>query len=284
MGRILKHVFFWIVILFWTTTAYIHKSGYGLYFLQFNLVRLPLIMVATYSVIYYLMPKFIFHKPQFVKFGVAFTILFTTTTLLDRWIIGFPFVDRILGDTDLTYTFFNEIPLFRNAFLLLSIIGLAIIIRLFNFYQYQEKATLLNKSQIDIADIKKMTESSKQILPPKEKTKDSFLVKSGPVTHQLSWEEVLFLEKDENYVIFHTAEKRILQRATLSKLAPNLPPYFCRIHRSFIVSIKQIDQIERDFIIIKGKKVPIGRTYKAQFSKQMANLNTLKKIKQLDLR
>lgn len=277
MGRILKHLFFWIIILFWTTTAYIHKSGYGLYFLQFNLIRLPLIMAMTYSVIYYLLPKFIFHKPQFVKFALAFSILFTATTLLDRWIIGFPFIDTILGDTGLSYTFFNEIPLFRNAFLLLSIIGLAIIIRLFNFYQYQEKAIPINNSKIAIASIKKELKNNKHLLVTKAKNKDSFLVKSGAITHQLHWKEILFLEKDENYVIYHTSEKRILQRETLSKLTPNLPLYFCRVHRSFIVSLWKIDQIERDFIFIKGKKVPIGRTYKAQFMEQVENLDTLKR-------
>lgn len=277
MSRILKHLFFWIIILFWTTTAYIHKSGYGWYFLQFNLVRLPLVMAMTYSVLYYLIPKFILHKPQFVKFGIGFTILFITTTLLDRWIIGFKFIDKILGDTGLSYTFFNEIPLFRNAFLLLSITGLAIIIRLFNFYRFQDNSSPITFSKAVSLTSANIAKDGSLPTISKESVRDNFLIKSGAITHQLSWQDVLFLEKDENYVIYHTNEKRILQRETLSKLAPNLPDYFCRIHRSFIISIKQIDQIERNFIVIKGRKVKIGRTYKAQFSKQIAKLNPLNK-------
>lgn len=278
MKRILKHIFFWIVILFWTTTAYIHKSGYGLDFIQFNLVRLPLMMATTYIVIYHFLPKFIFQKFQILKFSIAFTILFIATTLLDRWFIGLSFIDRILGDTGLNYTFFNEIPLLRNAFLLLSIIGFAVIIRLFNFYRLQENLApaTVGPNTFSSKQNKYQDKLSKS-LEVKQVISDKFLLKSGAVTHQLSWQEVLFLEKDENYVIYHTLEKRILQRETLSKLAPNLPNYFCRIHRSFIVSLRQIDQIERDFIIIKGKKVPIGRTYKTKFMKEVANLDTLKK-------
>jgi len=276
MKRVFKHLFFWIIILLWTTTAYIHKSGYGLPFLKFNLVRLPLIMAATYAVIYYLLPKFIFPKPQFIKFGIAFTLLFIATTLLDRWIIGFEFMNKILGSTDLTYTFFNEIPLFRNAFLLLSIIGLAVIIRLYNFYRFQEKVTALTPAKTISIQASERIQKNNISSNSKGKINNNFLLKSGAITHQLDWGEILYLEKDENYVIYHTAEKRILQRETLSKLAPNLPDYFCRIHRSYVISLRKIDQIERDFIVIKGKKIPIGRTYKAQFSLQLANLDSLK--------
>jgi len=211
-----------------------------------------------------------------VKFGIAFTLLFTTTTLLDRWLIGTPFVDKILGDTGLSYTFFNEIPLFRNAFLLLSTIGFAVIIRLFNFYKNQKKVILNESSKIVSPPKNNLTPTEKIKSSSLEKEQAIFLVKSGAITHQLNWEAILFLEKDENYVIYHTTQKRILQRETLSKLTPKLPAYFCRIHRSFIVSLRQIDQIERDFIIIKGKKVPIGRTYKSQFMEQVTILNTLK--------
>ena len=54
---------------------------------------------------------------------------------------------------------------------------------------------------------------------------------------------------------------------------PNLPSHFCRTHRSFIVALPQIDQIERDFLIIKSQKIPIGRTYRANFLDQLANFN-----------
>lgn len=41
---------------------------------------------------------------------------------------------------------------------------------------------------------------------------DLVYVKSGPVTHKLSWKAILYLEKDENYVIYHTKNQRILSR------------------------------------------------------------------------
>lgn len=265
MQRILKHSIFWFIMVFWTSTIYINKGDYGWHFVKFNLVRLPLIMTATYLVLYYFIPKFIFEKRQYLTFGVTFSALFIVTTLLDRWLIGSTLIHEILKDTGLTYQFFNEIPLIRNAFLLLSIIGLAASIRLFNFFQQQENIdtllAVLPTNQSIKTELKEVEFS--QITD--KKMEEEFLVKSGSITHKLNWKEILFLEKDENYVIYHTKHKRVLQRTTLSHLTPNLPSYFCRVHRSFMVSLKQIDQIEKGFIIVKKRKIPIGRTFKAQF-------------------
>lgn len=269
MRRILKHLLFWAVIILWTSTVYLSKKTDGWEFVWFNLIRLPLLMSATYLVIYGLLPKYILTHKAYLKFAVSFSLLFVLTTLLDRWIIGSNLIAETLKDTGLTYTFFNEIPLVRNAFLLLSVIGLASIIRMFNFYQQAEKNQNLVNS---VVANKEVSTSKISIIPnnPIEPIPNEFLLKSGAVTHKLNWKEVLFLEKDENYVIYHTKEKRILQRTTLRKLTNNLPNYFCRVHRSFIISLKEIERMERDFIFIKGKKIPIGRTYRNTFLKEIA--------------
>ncbi|MEL6925516.1 MAG: histidine kinase, partial [Bacteroidota bacterium] len=77
-------------------------------------------------------------------FALAFVLLFVVATLLDRLIIGSRLVELLLADTGLTYTFFNQIPILRNAFVLLSIMGLASLIRFFKLYlqQTQEKHQL----------------------------------------------------------------------------------------------------------------------------------------------
>lgn len=91
---------------------------------------------------------------------------------------------------------------------------------------------------------------------------DIVYVKSGAITHKLSWKEVLYLEKDENYVIYHTSKKRILSRQTLSDLEEAFPSYICRIHKTYAVSLLHIEQLERESLCIHQKTLPIGRTYK----------------------
>ena len=46
-----------------------------------------------------------------------------------------------------------------------------------------------------------------------------------------------------------------------------LPPHsFMRIHKSYIISLKQIGVIERASVMIHGNAIPIGITYREHFS------------------
>lgn len=98
---------------------------------------------------------------------------------------------------------------------------------------------------------------------------DIIYVKSGAITHKVSWREVHYIEKDENYVIYHTLKKRILSRQTLSDLEKIFPSYICRIHKSYAVSLLHLQQIERESLKIEGKAIPIGRTYRNDFMEKI---------------
>jgi len=98
---------------------------------------------------------------------------------------------------------------------------------------------------------------------------DIVYIKSGTLLHKVFWKDVLFLEKDENYVIYHTQEKRILSRQTLNDLEAIFPNYFIRTHKSYAVSLLHIEQVSRDNIKIGKHGLPIGRTYKAQFLERL---------------
>jgi DNA-binding LytR/AlgR family response regulator len=40
---------------------------------------------------------------------------------------------------------------------------------------------------------------------------------------------------------------------------------FMRIHKSFIISLKHLDAIERHDVVVGGKQIPIGITYREHF-------------------
>lgn len=92
------------------------------------------------------------------------------------------------------------------------------------------------------------------------------LLKSGTQLHRVNKAEVLFFEKDSNYIIVHTAEKKILVRGNMQDVWEWVSPAaFFQLHKSFIVNMALIDIVEVHQVTIKGRKVPVGATYREGF-------------------
>src|ERR1700748_2647988 len=88
-------------------------------------------------------------------------------------------------------------------------------------------------------------------------------IKSGPQTYQVKVADILYLEKDGNYITVHLKDKQILIRENMSDIFDLVPSAeFMRVHKSFIVAIKHIAMIEVHQLIINGTKIPIGSTYR----------------------
>jgi two-component system LytT family response regulator len=100
----------------------------------------------------------------------------------------------------------------------------------------------------------------------KKRRTSKLFIKSGPRLHQVDVGELLYLEKKEHYVIFHTAGGQILSRMNMNDLMSTLPPgNFIRVHRSFVVAIDKINTIEKQMVMIRGRKIPIGDSYRDDF-------------------
>jgi len=101
-----------------------------------------------------------------------------------------------------------------------------------------------------------------------QENSEPVFIKSGTKVHRLDLNEILFVESAGNYVLFVTCSKSIMVLMTMAEVMELLKEnFFIRVHRSFIVAIKNIDIIETDFIKIKKKKIPIGEKYKENLKK-----------------
>jgi two-component system LytT family response regulator len=91
-------------------------------------------------------------------------------------------------------------------------------------------------------------------------------IKSGPRIHQVDTRELLYVEKKEHYVVFHTREGQLLSRMSMNDLLSVLPSEdFIRVHRSFVIAVDKIDTIEKHKVLIKGKRIPVGESYREDF-------------------
>ena len=88
-------------------------------------------------------------------------------------------------------------------------------------------------------------------------------IKSGPQTYQVKLAEILYLEKDGNYITVHLKDKNILIRENMGDIFDLVPGAdFIRVHKSYVVAIKHIAMIEVHQLVINGEKIPIGSTYR----------------------
>lgn len=138
--RIVLHIVFWILIWVWMTTVYVYNYEDFKGFLQFNLLRLPVIIIATYAVIHFVVYKnLVATPPNYYKAIIMFLVIFLTASILDRLISGVTVNIPTLHGEPLYYTFINPLPIFKNTFLLFSILGLATAVQFFNYSIKQQK-------------------------------------------------------------------------------------------------------------------------------------------------
>lgn len=106
-----------------------------------------------------------------------------------------------------------------------------------------------------------------------EPTKRVLFVKSGTRIHKLNIDEILYIEARGNYVYIHEADKNTLSLQSMGDLLNELPAdEFVRIHKSYIVAIRQIDVIEGHQVIVSKTKLPLGVTYRSNFKQVIDEL------------
>ncbi|WP_317897054.1 LytR/AlgR family response regulator transcription factor [Aurantibacillus circumpalustris] len=100
--------------------------------------------------------------------------------------------------------------------------------------------------------------------------RDFCFVKSDYRIEKVFFNEILFIEGMKDYRCIQTSTRKILTSQTFYDLEMDLPKSkFCRVHKSYIVTLNKIDLIERNRIRVKDSYIPISETYKENFYKQI---------------
>ncbi len=111
---------------------------------------------------------------------------------------------------------------------------------------------------------------------PQAERWDRLVVKSGGATRFLRAAEIDWIEAAGVYVTLHVAGKEILYRTALNELAEKLDPRrFVRVHRSALVNLESIVQLEPishgefEAVLKDGSRTRVSRTYRAQLEKRL---------------
>jgi two-component system, LytTR family, response regulator len=110
--------------------------------------------------------------------------------------------------------------------------------------------------------------------PPPAAYSQWLTVSTGERSHFIRVEDVDWLEADGNYVRVHVGQRSSLMRLSLTRLAQRLDPAkFVRIHRSTIVNLSRIREVQRwtggDCIALlhDGRLLRVSRKYRAALLK-----------------
>lgn len=105
---------------------------------------------------------------------------------------------------------------------------------------------------------------------------DRLVVKSGGITRFVGVVDIDWIEAAGVYVNLHVAGKELLYRTALHELAERLDPMrFVRIHRSTIVNIESILELEPishgefEVVLKNGSRLRVSRNYRAELEKRL---------------
>ncbi|MDB2385137.1 LytTR family DNA-binding domain-containing protein [Polaribacter sp.] len=129
------------------------------------------------------------------------------------------------------------------------------------FHRFVKAATRA-QNQLNL----KGTEHQAPLQPVKE-VSDFIFVKSEYENIKINLSDIKYVESLKDYIkIYTNKEKPILTLSSLKNFEEKLGKTdFVRVHKSFVVSIRHINSVQRNRIIIDSKWIPIGLNYKNDF-------------------
>ena len=102
------------------------------------------------------------------------------------------------------------------------------------------------------------------------KEDEVIFIRDSYIVRRLKVDNILFAEAMGDYVKLYTPEKFYAIRTTMKAVEERLPASaFLRVHRSYLVAISKIDAMEGGALIINGKSLPVGDSYRNALNKRM---------------
>ncbi len=131
------------------------------------------------------------------------------------------------------------------------------------------------RKKMEEGDIENLLGSLRQVNHKGSYDSHIFVQKSEKL-YNLPVEEIVYLEASGDYTIISTKNDQFVSSSGIGKLEEMMnPDTFIRVHRSTIVNVNYLKEIERHFnggMVVKmhsGKSFPVSRTYAKQIRKKV---------------
>ena len=121
--------------------------------------------------------------------------------------------------------------------------------------------------------LKERLENTPQASPvaetPKKDDDDTIFIKTDYKVIKIAISDIRYIEGMSEYLKIHLEgqPKPVVTLLSMTKMEENLPSTFMRIHRSYIINLKKIQEVNKNRVIMDTETyLPIGDNYKEAFN------------------
>jgi len=91
---------------------------------------------------------------------------------------------------------------------------------------------------------------------------------------KLRFTDILYVQAEKKYVNLVAIDKCYTTLCSIGHVEKVLPAdIFCKVHRSYIISLEHTLKFDNDFVYIGNKKIPISEQYRSILKNSVITLN-----------
>lgn len=99
---------------------------------------------------------------------------------------------------------------------------------------------------------------------------DSIFLKVDSKLIKVKINDILYVEAKGDYALFKTQEKGYIVHTTMKRVEDRLTDHnFAKVHRSYVINLSKIVDIEESNLLIENKVIPISRSNKEALIKRL---------------
>ena len=144
----------------------------------------------------------------------------------------------------------------------------------FGLQEFQRAANRLKERLKDSSPVSSLTTPLSQSTTPLSPEEDTLFVKTDYRVVRIAISDIRYVEGMSEYLKLHMEgqPKPIVTLLSMKKIEERLPANFMRIHRSYIVNLEKIREVNKNRVILDAETyLPIGDNYREQFNRYLDN-------------
>jgi DNA-binding LytR/AlgR family response regulator len=128
---------------------------------------------------------------------------------------------------------------------------------------YLVKPIGLDRFLKSMMKVNKWLNAEKEMHLKPQHNENYVMVKSDRRQIKLFFDDILYVEAIKNHIRIFTKDRSLISLIGISEFLDKLPQnQFIKIHRSYLINIRQISSFDKHEVIIKSKTLPVGRSFK----------------------